>query len=191
MKRIYLFLALCIIGVHAFSQVEESLESKTNKKLTKEQKLEKRQAEAEATAKMVDMMVNQRHFVVEANYIGTQNGNKIVVNNNLNFISIDSSYIVIQIAPIMGMGGANGLGGITADGYISDWEMKRYGKNQQMYTISLFVRITRAGSYDIIMNINPDGSVQATLSGLDAAKIKFYGKLVPLQVSKVYKGSSI
>jgi hypothetical protein len=191
MKRIYFLLALCIIGLHAFSQVEESLESKTNKKLTKEQKLEKRQAEAEATAKMVDRMVNQRHFVVEANYIGTQSGNRIVVNNKLNFISIDSSYIVIQIAPRMGMGGANGLGGITADGYISDWEMKRYGKNQQLYSISLFVRITRAGSYDITMNINPDGSVQATLSGLDAAKIMFYGKLVPLQASKVYKGSSI
>lgn len=167
------------------------MESKTNKKLTKEQKLEKRKAEAEATAKMVDIMVNQRRFVVEANYIGLHTGNRFVVNSDLNFIRLDSSIIVIQVAPIMGSGGANGLGGITAEGFISDWKIKRYGKSPQNYSINLFIKITRAGTYDINIIINPNGTVQATVSGIDAAKVTFYGKLVSLQASKVYKGSSI
>jgi hypothetical protein len=191
MKRILILLLLCIIGLHAFSQVKDSLESKTGRKLTKEQKLEKRRAEAEATAILVDWMVKQRRFVVEANYISDQTGNRLVVNSQLNFIRLDSSEIVIQIAPRMGRAGANGLGGITAEGSVSSWEIERFGKNKQMYYIRLFVRITRSGYYEIFLNINPDGSVQATLTGPDAAKIIFYGKLVSLRASKVYKGTSI
>jgi hypothetical protein len=191
MKVIAISLALFIFGLHAFSQGSDSLESKTNKKLTKEQKLEKRKAEAEATAKMVDLMVNQRRFVVEADYIGFHTGKRFLVNSGLNFIKLDSSAIVIQVAPLMGGGGANGLGGITAEGFVSDWKIKRYGKSPQNYSINLFIKATRAGTYDINIIINPNGNAQAIVSGIDAAKVIFYGKVVSLQASKVYKGSSI
>jgi hypothetical protein len=191
MKKILIILVMCTFGLYVFSQVDSNSKNKTRVKLTKEQKLAQRKAEAEATAKKVDWMIQHRRFVVEADYIGTQTGKRIPVNGELNFISLDSSEISIQIVPRVGENGGNGMGGITAEGSITTWEMKRFGKTQQLYSIRIYERFTRAGFYDIILTVNPDGTAQATLNGPDAAKIMFYGHLVSLQESKIYKGGSI
>jgi hypothetical protein len=189
MRQIIILLTFCTLGLQAFSQVESTLDSKTTKKLTKEQKQAQRKAEEEATAKLVDWMVQQRRFVVEADYLSNQTGNRIIVDRHINFIKIDSAKIIIQIAPRMGIGGANGLGGVTATGSVTKWEMKRYGKEQQMYSVRLFAT-TAEGSYDILMSISPDGSVEATISGSYSGRLTYYGKLVPIELSKVYKGMS-
>jgi len=191
MKKALFIFVLCFFAFPTFSQQVENLENKTGTKLTKEQKQAERKARAELVAKDVEWMVLKRRFVIEADYVSDKTGRRIVVNSLLNFIRIDSSKIIIQVTPETIKLGANGLGGITADGIVSKWEMKRFGKNQQTYSISLSARILRAGTYDVQMTISPDGSVQATLSGNDAAKVLFYGRLVSLKESKVYKGANI
>jgi hypothetical protein len=191
MKKLMILLVMCTLGLHTFSQVNNASEEKTNKKLTKEQKQAQRKAEAEAKAIEVDLMIQRKQFVVEANYIGTQNGTRVSVNGELNFIMLDTTEISIQIAPRLGANGGNGMGGITADGSITKWEMKKFGKTQQLYSIRMYARFTRAGFYDIVLTVNPDGTAQATLNGPDAAKILFYGQLKSLQQSRAFKGSTI
>jgi hypothetical protein len=191
MRKTIIILSFCLIALPVFAQVNENPENKSGTKLTKEQKLAERQAKAESVARNVEWMVLNRRFVIEADYISDQTGRRIVVNSLLNFIRIDSSQISIQIAPHTARIGANGLGGITADGTAVKWEMKRFGKNQQLYSITLSAKMIRAGTYGVMITIGKDGSVQATLSGNDAAKIIFYGKLVSLEESKVYKGTRI
>jgi hypothetical protein len=190
MKRVFILLTLCITGLQAYTQVESSVDSKTTKKLTKEQKQEQKRAEEEATAKRVEWMVQQRRFVIEADYLSNQTGNRVMVDRHVNFIKIDSAQIIVQIAPQMGIGGANGLGGVTAVGSITRWEMKKYGKNQQIYSIRLFAN-TAEGSYDLFLTISPDSSAEATLGGTYPGKLTYYGKLVPIETSRVFKGMSL
>jgi hypothetical protein len=188
-KYIILFLASMVV-LSAFSQEDNAVESKTTGKLTKEQKLEQRHAEEAATAKLVDLMVKQRRFVLEADFLSNQTGDRISVNSDLNFIVVDSSKITIQIASNTRPGGANGLGGITTDGSITQFDIQKVGKSKDNYFIRLFAS-TAIGSYDIFLNISPSGRTEANISGIGRGKLNYHGFIVPIEKSRVYKGMSI
>src|SRR5512145_865827 len=113
MKKFFFLFLLSLVVLSAYSQEENSVDDKTTKKLTKQQRIEQRRIEEEAMAKLVDRMVEQRRFVLEANYLSNQTGSRIIVNNRINFIVIDSAKITIQLASTTGIGGQNGMGGVT------------------------------------------------------------------------------
>lgn len=135
-------------------------------------------------------MVEQRKFVLEANYLSNETGQRFVVSSNLNFIKVDSSAITIQIASNTGYGGPNAMGGITTDGTISEYQVKRVGKTKESYSIRLFVS-TGVGFYEIFMNISSDGLTTANISGLGSGKLNYHGEIVPISKSRVFKGRSI
>jgi hypothetical protein len=190
MKKCIILILMSLVVLSAYSQEENSVDSKTTKKLTKQQKLEQRRTEEEATAKLVDLMVEQRRFVIEANYLSNQTGERIIVNSNLNFIVVDSSKITIQIASTTGIGGPNGMGGVTTEGSISSFEVKKIGKTKSNYAIRLFT-MTTLGSFDIFLNISPNGNADASLSGTTRGKLNYHGVIVPIKKSRVFKGMII
>jgi hypothetical protein len=190
MKRFIVVLLTSMLVLGAYSQEVSSVDGKTSKKLTKEQKAEKKLKEAEEIAKMVDTMVVNRQFVLEANYLSNKTGARINVNSTINFIAVDSSEITIQLASMSGIGGSNGMGGITADGTISQYEITRTGKDKSGYNIHILA-MTHVGTYDIFLYISPNGNTDATISGNTSGRLNYYGKLVPLQKSRVFKGMSI
>ena len=51
--------------------------------------------------------------------------------------------------------------------------------------------MSNAGTYDIHLMVNPEGHADATIRGNWSGQLNYYGRLVPLGVSKVYKGMSI
>lgn len=190
MKKYIILILMSLVVFSAYSQEENSVDSKTTKKLTKQQKLEQRRAEEEATAKLVDWMVEQKRFVVEADYLSNQTGERINVSSMLNFIIVDSSKITIQIASTTGIGGPNGMGGVTTEGSISRFEIKKIGKTKNSYSIRLFT-MTTLGSYDIFLNISPNGNTDASLSGNGGGRLNYHGVIVPIKKSRVFKGMSI
>jgi len=170
-------------------QTKESVDSKTQKELRKEEKKRVREAEKAQQAAIVDTMVNLRRFVLEADYLSNQYGSRVVVSSNLNFIIVDSTRGTIQTASISGVGGPNMMGGITADGNITQYELTKLPKKRG-YSLRLMI-MTSVGIYDIFFNISTDGSASATLGGNWGGKLNFHGNLVPLGLSRVYKGRSI
>jgi hypothetical protein len=189
MKKYIMLILASVVVFNVFSQEENAVDGKLTRKLTKQQKLEQKQAQEEATAKLVKWMVEQRRFVIEANYLSDQSGERIVVNSNLNFLAIDSSKITIQIASPTSMGGSNGLGGITTEGSILQFEVKNFGKTQNNYSIRLFTQ-TPLGAYDIFLTIYSNGNVDATLSGNTRGRLNYHGVMVPIEQSRVFKGMS-
>jgi hypothetical protein len=189
MRKYIIVMIMSMAVLVAYSQEDNSVDGKTTKKLTKQQKLEQKNAEEEATAKLVDLMVEQKKFVLEANYLSNQTGERVIVDNRLNFIVIDSSKIVIQLGSNTGLG-ANGVGGITADGTISRFDVRKIGKTQRSYSIHVYT-MTHIGSYDIFFDISPSGNADASVSGTTRGKLNYHGKLVPLKQSRVYKGMAI
>jgi ABC-type microcin C transport system duplicated ATPase subunit YejF len=190
MKKIMVIILTSVVALNAYSQVENQVDSKTTKKLTKAQKMEQRRIEAEETAKLVDWMVENRQFVLEANYLSNQYGERQIVSSNINFIAVDSSKITIQLASLTGIGGANGMGGVTADGTISQFRVEKVGKDRKGYSIRIMA-MTHIGSYDITFFITQGGNADATITGTTRGKLNYHGTLVPLAVSKVYKGMTI
>ena len=185
---IFFWMSLVVIGTYA--QEENSVDSKTTKKLTKQQKIEQKKVEEEALAKMVAQMVQDRQFVLEANYLSNQMGQRIVVSSNINFIAVDSNKITIQLASVSGVGGMNGMGGVTTDGTISKFEIRKSGRSNDVYTIQVYT-MTHIGSYDILFTITSGGNADASIGGSWSGKLNYHGYIVPLHKSKVFKAMSI
>lgn len=191
MKKYFILLGMSLAILNSVvAQEENSVDTKTTRELTREQKNEQKRLDAEETAKIVDWMVNNKKFVLEAYAVSNQYGERYEVNSRINFIAIDSNKITIQLASMSGMGGYNGLGGITADGRITDFKINKAGKKSSGYSIQILA-MTSIGSYDIFFNVSTNSNAVATIGGSWGGKLNYHGFLIPLSKSKIYKGMSI
>jgi Domain of unknown function (DUF4251) len=170
-------------------QAKEEVDSKTQKELRKEEKKRQREAEKAYQAALIDTIVSAKQFVLEADYLSNEHGTRVVVNSTLNFIIVDTTRGTIQTASMSGTGGPNMMGGITADGNITQYDLTKLPKNKG-YSVRMMI-MTTVGVYDVFFTISPDGSATATLGGNWGGKLNFHGNLVPLGVSRVFKGRSI
>ncbi len=189
-KLVFLLIMVLSAGYTAYSQEDGTVDPKLKRKLTKEEKAIIKEAEERAMAQMVDSLIKERRFVLEAEYLSNQYGNRIVVNSLINFIIVDSNNIVIQIASTTGVGGYNGLGGITTRGRITSYEITKTGKARNNYAIRLMAS-TVIGTFDIFFNISPNSNTNATISGNSPGRLNYYGSIKPIEVSKVFKATAI
>jgi hypothetical protein len=190
MKRVILISLSIFIALACYSQQQNSVDKKTERQLNKEQRQEQQRQWLEEQTKLVDSMMNSHRFVLEADFLSNEYGYRIMVNNNINFIAVDSSKITIQLGSTTASGGLNGFGGVTTDGNITQYEVKKVGKNGDNYVIKL-IAMTTLGTYDIFINVSPDGNSDATISGLWHGRLNYHGRLVPIGVSRVFKAMSL
>lgn len=133
-------------------------------------------------------MIKNRQFVLEADYLSNARGYRIIVPSTLNFIRVDSTRAVIQVGSNNGIG-YNGVGGITAEGQISNWKVYKNDKKKN-FTVSMTV-MTPIGIYDIVMYVGADGNSSATISGMHPGKLIYDGQLVAPDETRVFKGMSV
>ncbi len=191
MKRTFFIMMLAAVALTAFSQEESAVDSKTARKLEREQRKIQQKLQAEATARMVDSLIAQRSFIIQAEYIGNQTGQRVVVDEKINYIIVDSADIVIQYGSLGVIGGYNGLGGITTDGNITQYLVTRRGKDKDTYSLKIYA-MTTTGMYDVFFTIFSDGSATATIGGNNSGnKLVYYGNVLPIQAARIFKGSVI
>ena len=156
-------------------------ESYTKRELKKLKKAE----EKELIKKSTLLMIEKKHFVLEADYIINRYGNRFMVNSMLNFIKIDSTDIILQLGSNTGIG-YNGIGGITLEGRINRYEIKEI-KNGNLLHIS---SMTNLGFFDVFITVSNSGYADASVSGISGGSVRYSGKIIPLELSRIYKGSS-
>lgn len=182
MKHIIILIATVFIAGTLSVNAQEEKPSK------KEQKKMEKKAEAERKYVQTENLLDSMNFVLEAYYLGNQRGSRIIVPSTLNFIKVDSSEVVLQVGRNSGVG-YNGVGGTTAEGTISKYEVT---KNKKKGTFDLTMNVlTNIGSYDIFMIISSDGRATATISGIYPGKLTYEGDLVSIAESRVYKGRTL
>ena len=139
---------------------------------------------------MAEKAVIDKGFTLEADKVEFKYGQTAFVNSNTNFVSVNGDNSVVQLAFNIPLSGPNGLGGITLDGKVSNYEVNKDKKGNvdismnvmgtgisARVTISLFAGSNRA-SVTILPNFNSN-------------RITLVGVIVPSQLSRVFKGSSI
>jgi hypothetical protein len=185
MKTIILIVTALFItsAITAQDTTRVPLSKEELKKKRKEEKAAKFEAEYQQTK----AIINSKCFVLEANFLSNQRGNRSFVNSLLNFIAIDTTSVTIQVGSNRGIG-YNGVGGITTTGKILDWKLTTNEKSKSTY-IRMSV-MTSLGNYDISMDISADGNAYATLTGITYGQLNFDGKIVPKNESVVYKGTT-
>ncbi len=177
--NLFLLAVLLLISATGYSQ------NYGDRKLSRQERKELREAELAANFNFINDVLASRRFVVEADYLENKYGNKVPVSPTINFIMVNATEGVLQTGSNFRVG-YNGVGGVTAEGSIGDFEFSSNMKNLS-YTVKFDI-LTNLGSYDIIMNIYSDFRVRATISGVTSSKLIYTGKLEPLSQSKVHKG---
>ncbi len=179
MKKILFIVLIAFSANFVFAQQQD------NSKMTKK---EKRQAELQQQYEMTKGMIEDRNFVLESDFLQDRYGNRVFVNSTINFVMVNGDTAVIQIGSNHGLG-PNGVGGVTAKGKITKWEIKENKKKKTFYlTMNMMSSI---GIYDVSFSVGPTGQATAYLSGIRAGKLIFDGDLVQLEDSSVFEGQSI
>ena len=190
MKTFLTLLLAFVIVLGAFSQEEtQQLSKQEIKKLQKEQKKAEKAAEEERMAEVTSFMVHQQQFVLEADYLSDKYGQRVPVTPTINFVLVDSVTGTVQFGSAQEIG-YNGVGGLTVDGRITKYEYSVIGKKEDSYSIRLIL-MSSIGTYDVTLMVNSQGYADASIRGNWSGQLNYHGKLVPLTLSRVYKGTPI
>jgi len=180
MKRFIIFFGLIISASILFAQGNDENSAFTKK--------ERRDAEREQEFQQVKSMLYNKNFVLLADYLQDRYGNRVLVSSTINFVAVDSTEATIQIGSNSG-NGPNGVGGVTAKGKITKWDLTEDSKNQA-FTLNMNV-MTMIGIYDLSINIGASGKGSAILTGTTMGSLMFDGNLVPWQKNTVFVGQHL
>ena len=116
-------------------------------------------------------------------------GRVVFVSSDTNFVTLSGDMTTVQVAPFMG-GGPNGIGGITLEGHASNIRVRTDKRGNTTFSMNVFGRGISA-----TLSIRlPAGSNRASVSidpNFSSDRIQLTGVLVPLDESRVFKGSAL
>lgn len=139
-------------------------------------------------AATVETMKNM-DFVLEADRLVLKRGENVMVTSMVNFVSVKGDRAVIQVAPFNGPG-ANGVGGVTVDGNVSDVEFRINKKGD--VSLSMYVSGSVA-SCKVSFSL-PKNGTRATVRinpNYSSNDVSLVGTIVPTAFSRVYEGQSL
>lgn len=172
-----------ILGLFCISLNSNSQE----RKLSRQELKEVRKAQLEANFWALDSLLKAKSFVLEANFLQNQYGDRIIVTPTLNFIKLNSTNGILQTGSNWRMG-SNNVGGVTAEGSIGKYEL--YKDHKKMTFTVQFSLLTNIGHYDVFMTVMADATARATISGLGPGKLTWDGHLETIENSRVFKGQN-
>lgn len=176
LESLFVTIVLILVSLNAASQ---------DNRISRQEKKEARRDRQYLNFQAVDSMLQSKSFVLEADFLENQYGNRIPVLSNLNFIIVDSTRAVLQTGSSTGAG-TNGVGGATAEGSLQGMKIVKDNKN---LNFSLrFTVVTNIGVYDVSMTINSSSYARATITGLTRGKLIYSGRIVTAYNSSAYKG---
>lgn len=175
---IIFILSLCTSGL-----------AQENPKISKREKKELKQKESQANKKALIELLENKAWVIEAHTVLDRYNNSFQLNPSLNFIGVNGDEGAMQLG-FNGLIGWNGVGGITIDGKVTNYEFVE-GKEKQGPSLTLRFQGRGMGSANISISVNTSGQATARVSGDFGDRITFSGMIVPLENSTVYKGQSL
>lgn len=129
-------------------------------------------------------------FALESTYITFKNGRPIYSESNTNFISVKDGKGVVQIAFPRGGLGLNGLGGVTVDGLVSN--VKYTTDKNGNITMEYTVNGTGISARIVVLLFANSNKAQALVDpNFTSDDLNVYGKLVPIQNSKIFQGRTL
>ncbi len=157
----------------------------------KERRAEQRRLEARldsaAYVQAVEALQRQQ-FVLEADQLVFRRGNTVFVLSQTNFVSLDGDKAVVQVAPFNG-GGPNGVGGVTVEGLASNLSMQIDKRGRVRFSMNV---LGRGVSATIRLSLS-EGSNRASVEvepNFNANRVTLNGRLLPVEASNVFQGST-
>ncbi len=165
--------------------------ARETRKAAKEKQREARKAaiakENAANRALITKLVNERAFVLEAQYLSDDQGNMLEVNSDINFIIVKGDKASFQFGD-PSMIGYNGVGGITVVGDLQAYKIMQHKKGDYIVSFDIFSNV---GTLFVTIDIVPENlRAEATIRGNTANALNYTGKIVPLDKSRIYQGNA-
>lgn len=137
-----------------------------------------------------EKVISDKDFTLEADKVEFKYGQTAFVNSNTNFVSVTGDKSVVQVAFNVPVSGPNGIGGITLDGNISNYEVKKDKKGN----INVSMNVMGTGISALVNISLYSGSNKASVTitpNFNSNRLTLTGVIVPSSSSRVFKGRSI
>lgn len=184
MKRLVLMMVLALFVMVGHIQAQEERE------LTREEKKAMQEHLDSLLYVEAEQAINQKAFTLEADKVVFKYGQTAYVSSNTNFVAVSGDEAVVQIAFNIPASGFNGLGGITVEGSVSGYEIRKDKKG------NLYVSMNVMGTgISARVDINVlKGSNQASVTvtpNFNSNRLTLNGVVLPTERSNVFKGRSL
>ena len=134
--------------------------------------------------------IRNKDFVLQVDNVTFMSGRTAFVNSSTNFISVKGNRAVVQVSPSNYASGPNGVGGVTVDGGISNYQITTDRKGR----VNLTYNVSGIGiSAQIEVYIVPGSTyAQATIyPNFNSNTLWLSGTVVPYDNASIVEGSSL
>ncbi len=168
---------------------QSHLSKKELRKMEKKKKKEAREKESAAMRAKYRNLLENKHFVFEAQKVYLPASGHTTVETNLNFIAVKDDRILVQFK-FPGLGGPNGLDGVTVRGKLENWVFDPGKNSKQAMTVS--GQVTPLGTSNRIVftiTVSNDGFADAQIN-LRNSSFRMTGMLYSLEDADVVVGNT-
>ena len=199
MRRLITLIAIVLsAGLTALAQDKTTLQDRIDQWKNYMEEFRQRQEPDRVAAGILDTLqwnqagnaVARKSFVIEADAVTFRNGARIIVNSMTNFIAVDGDRGVVQISPSDFSAGPNGVGGITVDGTVSNYQVTTDKKGVMHISMNVTGAVINA-SVDISLYPGSDQAHVTVSPNFNSRTIRIDGTLVPYSSSRIVEGISI
>lgn len=192
MKKLIYFLglvfALTLFTANSGMAQNKQLTKNEQRKLKKQKKKEERKKKSLASRQYYAKLIKNKQFVFQATRLYGPYGHYYSVTPDINFVAIKDNKIILQFG-FQGVVGWNGVGGITAEGFLTDYRFYPGKNNKQAMTVTAHIQPKYGGgSPYFTMNINNDGSADITVTMENGGVLRMGGQVYAPSEASVYKG---
>ncbi len=194
MKKLIYFLGLLFVMTLALPNTgiaqAKQLTKKEQRKLERQKKKEKRLKKSTASRKFYTNLIKNKRWVFQATRLFGPSGVYYSVTPDLNFVAVQDNKIILQFG-FQGVIGWNGVGGITAEGFLTDFKFNPGKNSKQAMSISAHIQPKYGGgSPYFTMDIGNDGSASITVTLINGGTLRMGGQIYSPAQSSVYKGQT-
>lgn len=134
--------------------------------------------------------IEKKAFTLEADQVVFKYGQTAFVSSNTNFVAVNGTDAVVQVAFNIPASGPNGLGGVTVDGNISRYETRK-DKKGNMYVSMDVIGIGISARVDISMMWGSNRASVTVSPNFNSNRLTLNGVILPKERSSVFKGNSL
>ena len=189
MKKLAM-IGIVVVGIIAFTDIayaQSGPERREQRRQERQEKRERLAIEQAERAQEAQALVENQSFVLEADALYDRYLNRYNALAN-NFILVDGDQMVLQTSSPWHFG-YNGLGGITLNGRVTDYEIVRY-QDEKPVAIRPQVSTNWLGSGTLFVDVSGN-TARATFSDNWGRRITLAGRITSLEDTRVFEGMNV
>lgn len=188
MKKLVVLIAAVALSFQVFAQ--EEITKEEWKKMSRQERKEYKMQVAMAKQQKIMQLLTSKAWVLESYQLQDKYGESVIIEPSLNFVGVAGENATAQLGS-NGDIGWNGVGGITVEGTVRQYELKEGNKPGTGAYLRIEIQGASAGHLSMSIQVSADGTAAATVSDNTGDRLTYRGRIVSLAESVVYKGQVV